>query len=74
MAACPPSPSRPVADKDMKPGVTKFIAGGYLYLPRRSATSRRTRPSALAIVGQLLGIDMPKLPEYMTEARPIEHC
>tara|TARA_B100000405_G_C16454788_1_gene326762 strand:- start:135 stop:512 length:378 start_codon:yes stop_codon:yes gene_type:complete len=67
-------PSRPVADKDMKPGVTKFIAGGYLYLPKKCDLSKDPTIRHVGPVGQLLVIDMPKLPEYMTEARPIEHC
>lgn len=33
-------PSKPVSTKDMKPGVTKFIGGGYLFLPKKCDVSK----------------------------------
>ena len=58
----------------MKPGVTKFIAGGYLFLPKKCDLSKDPTIRHEGPVGQLLVIDMPKLPQFQTEEKRIVHC
>lgn len=67
-------PSKPVSTKDMKPGVTKFIGGGYLFLPKKCDLSKQPTVRHEGPVGQLLVIDFPKLPQYCTERKDIVHC
>ena len=68
-------PARPVADKELnKPGVTKFINGGYLYLPKKCDISKDPIVRHEGPVGQLLVIDFPKLPQFCTARKEIVHC
>ena len=67
-------PSKPVSEKQIGPGVTKFIGGGYLFLPKKCDLSKEPIVRHEGPVGQLLVIDMPKLPEYCTEPKYIVHC
>ena len=52
--------------------MTKFIAGGYLYLPKKCDPNATPTIRHVGNNGQLLVIDMPKLPEFQTEAKFIE--
>ena len=67
-------PARPVAEKDLKPGVTKFIAGGYLFLPKKCDPTATPTIRHEGYNKQLLVIDMPKLPEFCTERKELVHC
>ena len=71
-------PTKPVTEKDLRPPgkamATKFIGGGYLFLPKKCDLSKDPVVRHEGPVGQLLVIDMPKLPEYCTEPKYIVHC
>jgi hypothetical protein len=57
-----------------KYGVTKFIAGGYLFLPKKCDLTKEPTIRHVGPVGQLLVIDFPKKPEFQTQAKFIESC
>ena len=67
-------PSRDVKITSMKPGVTKFIGGGYLFLPKKCDPEQDPTIRHVGNKGQLLVIDMPKKAEFITAPKFIEHC
>ena len=61
-------PSRPVLQKDLDLStVSKMVGGGYLFLPKKCDLSKEPTVRHEGPQGQLLVIDMPKLPEHCTE-------
>ena len=67
-------PSKPVSEATLgKPGVTKFIGGGYLFLPKKCDLSKDPMVRHEGPVGQLLVIDFPKLAQFCTEPKYVEH-
>ena len=68
-------PSRPVLEKDLDLStVSKMVGGGYLFLPKKCDLSKEPTVRHEGPQGQLLVIDMPKLPEHCTEAKVLKHC
>jgi len=68
-------PARP-PEKDYlnKYGVTKFIGGGYFCLPKKCDVNATPTIRHVGNNGQLLVIDMPKLAEFHTKPKFIDHC
>ena len=67
-------PSRPVLEKDLDLStVSKMVGCGYLFLPKKCDLSKEPTVRHEGPQGQLLVIDMPKLPEHCTEAKPLKY-
>jgi len=52
-------------------GTSQMIYGGHLFLPKKCDFAAQPIIRHEGPVGQLLQIDVPKLPEFQTEAHPL---